>query len=88
MGMHVIHYGHEESDVICDEHVTVTDRALLERVYGIYDWKNQGLKYNQEDVYNLARSERKIKYKKPKVKTTKSNFQTEFKSYISKEFKL
>ena len=42
----------------------------------------------QEDVYNLARSERKIKYKKPKVKTSKSNFQTEFKSYISKEFKL
>ena len=30
----------------------------------------------------------KIKYRKPKVKTTKSNFQTEFKSYISKEFKL
>ena len=42
----------------------------------------------QEDVYNLARSERKIKYKKPKVKTTKSNFETEFKSYIIKEFKL
>ena len=42
----------------------------------------------QEDVYNLARSERKIKYKKPKVKTTKSNFETEFKTYISKEFKL
>ena len=42
----------------------------------------------QEDVYNLARSERRIKYKKPKVKTTKSNFETEFKSYISKEFKL
>jgi hypothetical protein len=42
----------------------------------------------QEDVYNLARSERKIKYKKPKVKTTKSNFETEFKSYINKEFKL
>jgi hypothetical protein len=30
----------------------------------------------------------KVKYKKPKVKTTKSNFETEFKSYISKEFKL
>ena len=42
----------------------------------------------QEDVYALARSERKVKYKKPKIKTTKSNFQTEFKSYISKEFKL
>ena len=42
----------------------------------------------QEDVYNLARSEKRIKYKKPKVKTTKSNFETEFKTYISKEFKL
>jgi hypothetical protein len=42
----------------------------------------------QEDIYALARSERKVKYKKPKIKTNKSNFQTEFKSYISKEFKL
>ena len=48
-GMHVIHYGHEDSQVECDEHVTVTTQALLEKVYGIYDWKNQGLKYNQED---------------------------------------
>jgi len=42
----------------------------------------------QEDIYALARSERKVKYKKPKIKTSKSNFQDEFKSYISKEFKL
>lgn len=42
----------------------------------------------QEDIYALARSERKVKYKKLKIKTSKSNFQTEFKSYISKEFKL
>ncbi len=42
----------------------------------------------QEDIYALARSERKVKYKKPKIKTNKSNFQTEFKSYINKEFKL
>jgi len=42
----------------------------------------------QEDIYALARSERKVKYKKPKIKTSKSNFQTEFKSYISKDFKL
>lgn len=48
-GMHVIHYGHEESEVVCDEHVTVTDQALLDRVYGIYDWKNQGLRFNQSD---------------------------------------
>lgn len=48
-GMYVIHYGHEHSEVECDEHVTVTTQALLEKVYGIYDWKNQGLKYNQQD---------------------------------------
>lgn len=42
----------------------------------------------QEDIYAQARSERKVKYRKPKIKSTKSNFETEFKSYISKEFKL
>lgn len=30
----------------------------------------------------------KVKYKKPKIKSAKTNFETEFKSYISKEFKL
>lgn len=48
-GMHVIHYGHEHSDVICDEHVTVMTQDLLEKVYGVYDWKNRGLRYNQND---------------------------------------
>jgi FkbM family methyltransferase len=48
-GMHVIHYGHEHSDVICDEHVTVTTQSLLDETYGIYDWKNEGLKYTQGD---------------------------------------
>ena len=33
-------------------------------------------------------SQSKVKYKKPKIKIGKSDFQTEFKSYISKEFKL
>ena len=33
-------------------------------------------------------SQSKVKYKKPKIKISKSDFQTEFKSYISKEFKL
>ena len=48
-GMYVIHYGHEASDVICDEHVTVTTQALLDKVYGVYDWKKQGLKYDVND---------------------------------------
>ena len=42
----------------------------------------------QEDIYAQAKAERKVKYKKPKIKSAKTNFETEFKSYISKEFKL
>jgi glycosyltransferase involved in cell wall biosynthesis len=48
-GMHVIHYGHERSEVVCAEHVTVTNDAVLEKAYGIYDWKAQGLKYDVND---------------------------------------
>ncbi len=52
-GMHVIHYGHERSEVVCDEHVTVTDDVLFNKVYGDYDWKSQGLLYNESDeVYH------------------------------------
>ena len=48
-GMHVIHYGHEDSEVICDEHVSVTDQALLDRVHGIYDWRVSGFKFTEGD---------------------------------------
>lgn len=48
-GMYVIHYGHEHSEVVCDEHVTVMTKELLDRVYGIYDWKNEGLRFKQGD---------------------------------------
>ena len=48
-GMHVIHYGHDRSEVICAEHVTVTNDDVLKEAYGIYDWKAQGLKYDVND---------------------------------------
>jgi len=47
-GMHVIHYGHEDSQVECDEHVTVVDRQLFDSVYGDHDWKKYGLKIEQD----------------------------------------
>jgi glycosyltransferase involved in cell wall biosynthesis len=44
LGMHVIHYGHEDSKVNCNEHVTVITREVYEQYIGNHDWKNKGLK--------------------------------------------
>jgi glycosyltransferase involved in cell wall biosynthesis len=48
-GHTVIHYGHEDSDVMCTEHVTVIDRETYTRVYGNYDWKVQNFKFDLLD---------------------------------------
>jgi glycosyltransferase involved in cell wall biosynthesis len=44
LGMHVIHYGHEDSQVDCNEHVTVITKDTYNRYIGNHDWKNKGLK--------------------------------------------
>ena len=33
LGHNVIHYGHDKSDVICSEHVSVIDDLTLKRTY-------------------------------------------------------
>jgi FkbM family methyltransferase len=48
-GMYVIHYGREDSEVICDEQVTVSTKELWEKVYGHNDWKAKGLIFDQND---------------------------------------
>ena len=48
-GHHIIHYGHEDSQVECDEHVTVVTNADLEIAYGDYDWRKNFYKYDLND---------------------------------------
>jgi len=48
-GHEVIHYGHEDSDLICSEHVTVTTNQDLEIAYGSYDWRKNFFKYDIND---------------------------------------
>lgn len=48
-GHEVIHYGHEDSELICTEHVTVTTNQDLEIAYGNYDWRNNFYKFDVND---------------------------------------
>ena len=51
-GHTVYHYGHKDSDVICTEHVTVTDDDVLRKAYGDYDWRKNFFKHNTQDHAN------------------------------------
>lgn len=48
-GHHLIHYGHEDSNLQCDENVIVITNKDLEIAYGTYDWKNNFFKYDVND---------------------------------------
>jgi glycosyltransferase involved in cell wall biosynthesis len=48
-GHRIIFYGHPDSQVTCDEHVIVTDDAVLRQAYGDYDWRGTGYRHNVND---------------------------------------
>jgi glycosyltransferase involved in cell wall biosynthesis len=68
-GHYIIHYGHNESEVDCDEQVSITDNELFKAAYGHYDWKKEHFKHNTTDLCNKTFNERAIeevgKRKKP-----------------------
>lgn len=48
-GHTIIHYGHEESSLVCDEHVTVLTADDWKKAYGDYDWRKHFFKFDTGD---------------------------------------
>jgi glycosyltransferase involved in cell wall biosynthesis len=48
-GHEVIHYGHEESNLDCTEHVTVLSTEDWKKSYGDHDWRKHFFKFNTGD---------------------------------------
>ena len=48
-GVEVFHYVHEDSNVCCDEHITVTTNDDLKKAYGSYDWRKEFFKFDNND---------------------------------------
>jgi glycosyltransferase involved in cell wall biosynthesis len=48
-GHEVIHYGHEESDLPCTEHVTVLSTEDWKKTYGDHDWRKHFFKFDTND---------------------------------------
>jgi glycosyltransferase involved in cell wall biosynthesis len=48
-GHTVIHYGHEDSNLICSEHVSVITNEDWEIAYGDYDWRKNFFKFDTND---------------------------------------
>lgn len=48
-GHKVIHYGHEESDLPCTEHVTVLSTEDWKKTYGDHDWRKHFFKFDNSD---------------------------------------
>ena len=49
LGHQVIHYGHEDSDLQCTEHVSVLSREDHAKSYGDHDFKNKFFKFDTSD---------------------------------------
>lgn len=48
-GHTIIHYGHEDSNLLCTEHVTVITRTEFDTIYGIHEYKSKLFKFDTND---------------------------------------
>lgn len=48
-GHEIFHYGHEESNVDCTEHITVVTSEDFEKSYGNHNWRENFFKFNISD---------------------------------------
>jgi len=49
LGHTIIHYGHEDSKLECDEHVSVVTNKDLDISYGSHNWRKEFFKFAMED---------------------------------------
>jgi glycosyltransferase involved in cell wall biosynthesis len=68
LGHEVIHYGHEDSNVVCTEHVSVISRDDHLATYGAHNWRQQGFPaFSIDDrVYQTFRNNAVSEIKKRK----------------------
>jgi glycosyltransferase involved in cell wall biosynthesis len=59
-GHTVYHYGHADSQVICTEHIAVTDNQVLEKAYGNHDWRKNFFKHDTSDYAHQTFNQRAI----------------------------
>ena len=59
-GHTVYHYGHADSEVICTEHIAVTDNEVLEKAYGNHDWRKNFFKHDTSDYAHQTFNQRAI----------------------------
>ena len=45
----VFHYGHEDSQVDCTEHITILTNEDLQKTYGSYDWRKNFFTFSSDD---------------------------------------
>ena len=48
-GHEVLHYGHEDSDLQCTEHISVLTNEDFEKSYGTHDWRSKFFKFDMGD---------------------------------------